>query len=146
MGLIPGFSQGSINNRVDRFVLSIEKRIISTLAMVGEACVNAAREKTPEAGSFHDQTGNLRSSIGYVVARDGNILVGKFEGKTAEGRAQGQKIADEVLRENPKGFILIVVAGMEYAAAVEAKGKDVITGSVPAAKALLKKKIKEYGL
>ena len=146
MGLIPGFSQSSVNNRVDRFVLSIEQRIIYTLAEVGEAFVNAAREKTPAEGSFNDQTGDLRSSIGWVIARDGNILTAKFEGKTAEGRAQGQKTADEVLRQYSKGFVLVVVAGMNYAAAVESKGKDVITGSIPAAKALLKKKIKEYKL
>ena len=141
MGLIPSFSQGSINNRIDRFVLSIEQRIISTLAMVGESFANDAKNH----GSYTDHTGNLRSSVGYIVARDGSILVGKFEG-TSEGKAQAQKIADEVLRQNPKGFVLIGVAGMSYAAAVEAKGYDVITGSVPAAKVLLKKKIKEYGL
>jgi len=146
MGLIPGFSQENVNRKVDRFVVSIEQRIVWTLAMVGEAFVNAAREKTPAEGSFTDQTGDLRSSIGWVVARDGNILTAKFEGKTAEGRAQGHKIADEVLRQYSKGFILIVVAGMEYAAAVESKGKDVITGSIPAAKELLKRKIKEWRL
>ena len=141
MGLIPEFSQGGINNRIDRFVLSIEQRIISTLAMVGESFANDAKK----FGSYTDHTGNLRSSVGYIVARDGSILVGKFEG-TSEGKAQGQKIAEDVLRENPKGFVLIGIAGMEYAAAVESKGKDVITGSVPAAKDLLRKKIKEYGL
>ena len=146
MGLIPGFSQGNVNRKVDRFVLNIEQRIIWTLAMVGEQFVNDARNKTPAEGSFTDQTGDLRSSIGWVVARDGNILTAKFEGKTAEGRAQGHKIADEVLRQYSKGFILIVVAGMEYAAAVESKGKDVITGSIPAAKELLKRKIKEWRL
>ena len=146
MPLIQGFSQGNVNRKVDRFVVSIEQRIVWGLAEVGEAFVNAAREKTPAEGSFNDQTGNLRSSIGYVVARDGNILIGKFEGKTAEGKAQGQKTADEVIRQYSKGFVLVVVAGMEYAAAVESKGKDVITGSIPAAKALLKRKIKEYKL
>ena len=146
MGLIPGFSQSGINKQIDRFVLSIEQRIIYTLAMVGESFVNDARNKTPAEGSFIDQTGDLRSSIGYVVAKNGDILTAKFEGKTAEGKAQGQKIADEVLRKNPVGIILVVVAGMEYACAVESKGKDVITGSIPAAKALLKKKIKEYRL
>ena len=141
MGLIPEFSQGGINNRIDRFVLSIEQRIIRTLAMVGESFANDAKN----FGSYTDHTGNLRSSVGYIVARDGSILIGKFEG-TAEGKSQGQKVAEDVLRENPKGFVLIGVAGMEYAAAVESKGKDVITGSVPAAKALLKSKIREYGL
>ena len=141
MGLIPEFSQGSVNNRIDRFVLSIEKRIILTLAMVGESFVNDARNTK----TYHDQTGNLRSSIGYIIARDGIIIQENTQG-TSEGQAQARNIATEVLRQNPKGFVLVGVAGMSYAAAVEAKGYDVITGSVPAAKALLKSKIKEYGL
>jgi len=141
MPLIPEFSPGDIDRRIDRFAVSIEQRIIWTLAMVGENFVNEARSTR----TYQDQTGNLRSSIGYIIARDGNIIQENIEGK-AEGRSQAKKIAEEVLRENRKGFILIVVAGMEYAAAVESKGYDVITGSVPAAKALLKSKIKEYSL
>ena len=141
MPLIPEFSPGDIDRRIDRFAVSIEQRIIWTLAMVGENFVNEARSTR----TYQDQTGNLRSSIGYIIARDGNIIQENIEGK-AEGRPQAKKIAEEVLRENRKGFILIVVAGMEYAAAVESKGYDVITGSVPAAKALLKSKIKEYSL
>ncbi|MBA7580505.1 hypothetical protein ES695_01705 [Candidatus Atribacteria bacterium 1244-E10-H5-B2] len=141
MPLIPGFRQGNVDRRIDRFAVNIEQRIIWALAMVGERFVNAARTKR----TYKDQTGNLRSSIGYIIARDGNIIQENIEGK-AEGRSQAKKIANEVLRENKKGFVLIVVAGMEYAAAVESKGYDVITGSVPAAKALLKSKIKEYRL
>ena len=141
MGLIPGFSQGDINRRITNWVVSIEQRIIWTLAMVGEAFVNNARNTK----TYQDQTGNLRSSIGYIIAKDGVIIQENVEGK-AEGKAHAKEVAREVLRENPKGFILIVVAGMEYAAAIESKGYDVITGSIPAAKALLKKKIKEYRL
>ena len=141
MPLIPGFRQGDIDGRINRFTVSIEQRIIWTLAMVGENFVNDART----IRTYKDQTGNLRSSIGYIIARDGNIIQENIEGK-AEGRARAKEIANEILRENNKGFVLIVVAGMEYAAAVESKGYDVITGSVPAAKALLKSKIKEYSL
>jgi len=141
MGLIPAFSQGDINRKVDRFVVNIEQRIIWTLGMVGEQFVNDARNTQ----TYKDQTGNLRSSIGYIIARDGAIIQENVEGK-AEGRAQAKKIASEVLRDNKKGFVLIGVAGMNYAAAVESKGYDVITGSIPAAKALLKAKIKEYRL
>jgi len=141
MPLIPGFREGDIDRRVDKFTVSIGQRIVWTLAMIGEKFVNDARNTR----TYKDQTGNLRSSIGYIIARDGNIIQENIEGK-AEGRTQAKKIANEVLRENKKGFVLIVVAGMEYAAAVESKGYDVITGSVPAAKALLKSKIKEYSL
>ena len=141
MGLIPGFTQGDINRRINRWVVSIEQRTIWALAQVGEKFVNDARN----IKTYQDQTGNLRSSIGYIIAKDGVIIQENVEGK-AEGRAHAKEVAREVLRENSKGFILIVVAGMEYACAVESKGYDVITGSIPAAKALLKKKIKEYGL
>ena len=141
MGLIPGFSQANINKRISNWVVSIEQRIIWTLAMVGEQFVNDARN----IQTYQDQTGNLRSSIGYIIARDGMIIQENVEGKP-EGLAKAKGVAREVLRENSKGFILIVVAGMEYAAAVESKGYDVITGSIPAAKALLKAKIKEYRL
>ena len=141
MPLIPAFSQGSINRKVDRFVVNIEQRIIWALAMAGESFVNDARNTQ----TYQDQTGNLRSSIGYIIARDGIIIQENVEGKP-EGKAKAREVAREVLRENTKGFILIVVDGMEYAAAVESKGYDVITGSIPAAKALLKKKIKEYRL
>ena len=141
MPLIPAFSQGSINRKVDRFVVNIEQRIIWALAMAGESFVNDARNTQ----TYQDQTGNLRSSIGYIIARDGIIIQENVEGKP-EGKAKAREVAREVLRDNSKGFILIVVAGMEYAAAVESKGYDVITGSIPAAKALLKKKIKEYRL
>ena len=141
MGLIPGFSQGGINRKVDRFVLSIEQRIIWTLAMVGEQFVNDARNTQ----TYQDQTGNLRSSIGYIIAKDGIIIQENIEGK-AEGKAYAKEVANEVLRENTSGFVLIGVAGMSYAAAVESKGYSVITSSIPAAKALLKAKIKEYGL
>jgi glutamine synthetase type III len=141
MPLIPGFRQGDIDGRINRFTVSIEQRIIWTLAMVGEKFVNDART----IRTYKDQTGNLRSSIGYIIARDGNIIQENIEGKS-EGRAQAKETANEVLRENSKGFLLIVFAGMEYAAAVESKGYDVITGSVPATKALLKSKIKEYSL
>ena len=141
MPLIPGFSQANINRRIDKWVVNIEQRIIWTLAQVGESFVNDARNTK----TYQDQTGNLRSSIGYIVAKDGAIIQENVQGK-AEGVAQARNIAREVLRDNSKGFILIVVAGMEYACAVESKGYDVITGSIPAAKALLKKKIKEYRL
>lgn len=141
MPLIPGFSQGDVDRRIDRFKVNIEQRIIYTLAMVGEQFVNDARSTR----TYRDQTGNLRSSIGYIIARDGNILKENVEGKS-EGRTQAKKIAEEVLKESKTGFVLICVAGMEYAVAVESKGYDVITGSIPVAKALLKSKIKEYRL
>jgi hypothetical protein len=41
------------------------------------------------------------------------------------------------------GYVLIICTGMKYAAAVESKGKDVITGSSLIAKAELNKMLKD---
>jgi len=141
MPLIPDFSQDDVDGRIDNFVLSKEQKIIWTLGMVGEQFVNDARN----IRTYRDRTGNLRSSIGYIIAQDGKIIRENIEGDS-EGTAHARQVVEEVLRENQKGLVLIGVAGMEYAVAVESKGYDVITGSIPAAKALLKARMAEYKL
>jgi len=45
------------------------------------------------------------------------------------GRFNAMNVLDDIAAQYPTGMILVVVAGMEYAAAVESKGYDVITGS-----------------
>jgi len=109
--------------------------------MVGEQFVNNARNLR----TYEDQTGDLRSSLGYIIAKDGQAVQENMQGNP-NGQAHAKQVAEEVLKESKKGFVLIVVAGMEYAAAVESKGYDVITGSIPAAKALLQAKMTEYKL
>ena len=41
--------------------------LVKQLSFIGEECIRIARE----SGSYNDITGNLRSSIGYVVLVDG---------------------------------------------------------------------------
>lgn len=96
--------------------------------------------QTGEGESFSDWTGNLRSSIGYVIYKDGEPIDEKFPGEYETGRNKGKEVAESV--EVPKkGFVLVVVAGMDYALAVEAKNYDVITGSSYAAEKNLKQAI-----
>lgn len=107
-----------------------EKAIIQTFQFAGEQFVRDARL----AGDYNDITGNLRSSIGYVILKDGNQLFDNF-GQAGNGSDQatgvqiGIQVAEEVASFYPKGIALICVAGMKYAAAVEAKGREVITGT-----------------
>ncbi len=85
---------------------------------------------TPERG-FHDQTGNLRSSIGYVVVKDGkpvNVSFGAVKGGHA-GVNEGQRLALQVGSRQTDGYALVVVAGMNYAVHVESKGRDVLTSA-----------------
>ena len=46
---------------------------IRALAYLGEKCVIEARDRSPEE-SWFDQTGNLRSSVGYVISHNGKIV------------------------------------------------------------------------
>jgi hypothetical protein len=102
-----------------------ERAIVNTLAYVGEQCVNTARI----GGSYRDQTGNLRSSVGYVIVKDGSVIhTSSFEVERqgGQGSTEGKQFAERKARQYGKGIVLIVVAGMNYAAYVSATGRDVL--------------------
>ena len=96
-------------------------------------CLYSCRQEV-KSGSYKDQTGNLRSSIGYIIAKDGEVVTENFkEGdkgtdKTT-GKYKGRRLAEEVSLSYTGGYVLVGVAGMEYAAAVEAKGYEVVSGA-----------------
>jgi len=147
-------------DRVNR----IEAAALSRLQFVGEQFVTNARNN----GAYQDRTGNLRSSVGYIILKDGEQIRSNFKSfpakdGTAEGAGQGvvkgeeaaAAIAEELKARFPRGLVLIGVAGMDYAAAVESgnrranyeggtytaggHGYDVITSSALIAKdALIK--------
>ena len=86
--------------------------LVKQLSFIGEECIRIARE----SGSYNDITGNLRSSIGYVVLVDGKPVV------TGASKQYN------------------VCAGMKYAAYVEAvHHKDVLTSAELKAESLAKK-------
>jgi hypothetical protein len=130
MGIVPKFSKADVEKRFNNFLRVIEKRQIERLQYLGEMCVSHARSIPKDVG-FEDQTGNLRSSIGYVVFKNGvavkdnyvNVLGG------SEGVKAGKELAREKGAKYKDGFVLIVTAGMEYAVHVEAKGRDVLTSA-----------------
>lgn len=126
------FSMSAIGAKIDGFVFNREERMISALHYIGVDFVNNARV----AAEFTDQTGNLRSSIGYAILLDGKVIDEDFEGEI-EGIAASKTVVKELAHEYNTGLVLIGLAGMEYAAAVESKGYDVITGSTPIAEDLL---------
>lgn len=132
MGIKPQFTRDYIRKRIDAYLKEIENVQIEALADLGEKCATHARELPPEIG-FHDRTGALRSSIGYSVFKDGVAVRSWFEQVDgtnndggsltggAEGVQKGKSLAEEIGKET-KGIVLVVVAGMEYAAALEAGG------------------------
>ena len=111
--------------------------VFKFLAKLGLECVNRIRNRSKEE-SWNDQTGNLRSSIGYLVTRDGQILTqGGFEptdapkGNGAQGQKDGENYATGLVGALSRSrMVLIVVAGMEYAVYVEARdNKDVLAST-----------------
>jgi hypothetical protein len=130
MGITPNFTRGDVQKRFDAFLDQIVKQQIKRLQMLGEMCVNHARSIPKEQG-FQDQTGNLRSSIGYMVFVDGVAVHSMFEQRKegAQGVKAGEALAQRVGERNPLGVCLVVTAGMNYALYVESKGRDVITSA-----------------
>ena len=111
-----------INDSIKAFQNNLEKAIIVQLQMLGEELAKYAKDQH----NYQDQTGNLTNSIGYAVVRQGKILTYGGENQPGEGAAEGLKVAQQMAATLPNSFSLIIVAGMNYAAYVEAKGYNVI--------------------
>ena len=101
-------------------------------AKMAEDAVTAARE----FGIYQNQTGNLRSSIGAAVVRDGRIInQPNFEqyagdiGDGSDGLKSGQNYLNDVVKSigtAPGTTSIVVTAGMDYAGYVEDRGLDVL--------------------
>ncbi|WP_313386902.1 hypothetical protein [Chishuiella sp.] len=125
MGLKANFSNNDLNNFHKKIEQDILNKSIEAYKYLGELIVSHAKNNV----GFKDQTGNLKSSIGYVLFVNGQVYKESYEGKQ-EGMKAGKDIARELvssLRKMP--IVLVITAGMNYAYQVETKGYNVITGS-----------------
>ena len=136
--------EGAISEFIGQQVERVTSALIYNLCAVGEQVLNQARS----TNSYKDQTGNLRSSIGYVVAVDGEVVQSSsFEvvKDGAGGSRDGKSYALALVKQFPKGIVLIVVAGMNYASYVSAKGYDVLDSSEVLAERLVPEILKQLG-
>lgn len=105
---------------------------IRALSLLGEMCVIEAKDR-PQESSWYDQSGNLRSSIGYVIVRNGKIVAySEFTQvkQGSDGVKEGKELAKELAKKYTSGYALIVVAGMNYAELVEAmESKNVLASA-----------------
>lgn len=130
-GLTPLFTKADINRWVKIFTDKAEEKMYILLQAAGEMFVKYARE----SGKYIDHTGNLRSSIGYVIVRNGSVAYSDFQKQNvgtegAEGVEKAKRLARELAATHNDGLVLIGLAGMEYAVYVEAiDSKDVITAA-----------------
>ena len=122
--------------------------IVSALTEVGLLCITEARNTR----SYQDDTGNLRSSIGFAIVVDGKIVASLFadqiddgKAKTPEGIAQSKQTVRKVAATKTSGIYLIVAAGMNYAIYVEGRGYNVLTSAELLAERVIPQKLEELG-
>lgn len=125
MGLKANFSLQDIRKDFALVTAQFDAAVIITLSYLGEMGVIQARS----LNTYQDQTGNLRSSVGYLILRNGLVVKSAFTGGKAQGRSEGNAVARQLAAQFPTGYALIVVAGMNYAATVESRGLDVLTSA-----------------
>lgn len=143
-----GIKQKTPASEIDKYIEEQVERIVNALVYnlkyIGERCLNAARDTK----SYKDRTGNLRSSLGYIIVLDGKIIYqSDFEVvlKGHDGAKSGIQYAKEVARQFPEGIVLIVVAGMQYASCVSATGRDVLDSAELLADKLVPQILKQLG-
>lgn len=114
-----------------------EKRqqIISYLNMRLMQLAEEAVTYSKENKGYQDRTANLKNSISFALYLDGQLVnsaVGKIpKAEEAVGGQEGVSAAlDEYAQKEgvvaPKGYSLVIVAGMNYGKYVEDKGYNVL--------------------
>lgn len=131
MGVTANFTMDDVRARFDAFLAEIQRKQIARLKELGEMCLIEARTNK----GYMMQTGALLSSTGYQVFVDGVAVHSQFDAASgaqsdaaAKGIKTGQELAEKIGKETT-GICLVVVAGMNYATYVEAKGKNVLTSA-----------------
>jgi hypothetical protein len=137
MGIEVHMDMREIRAMLEREAQKHIQRTIALLQYVGETVVNQIR--TGQISNWIDRTGNLRSSIGYVITLDGQpIETGGFKivagperiekgaGLVLNGASEGEEYARQLAMIYSKGIALIVVAGMEYASYVEKRDNKTV--------------------
>lgn len=109
--------------------MEIERETLELLIEAIETSIERVRKKQLNQ-PYEDHTGNLLSSTGFIIYKDGKVVHKNFKespvgtDKTT-GLEEGLKAALSELREST-GWGVVMVAGMEYASWVESKNYTVI--------------------
>lgn len=133
MGFESNFNMNDIIKNHEAFMNNVIENTRKALSRTMKELVILAKSK----GNYTDRTNKLRSSIGYVMYHNGEMIDSYFEasGKGSEGDGKdgiekGLEFAKSVAEDiDVNGFVCVFVAGERYARYVENKGFDVIAGA-----------------
>ena len=119
--------QQKLNEKREQLIKFLNVRLMQ---LAEEAVIYSKDNK-----GYQDRTANLKNSISFALYLDGEIVVSKIGAiPKAEEVVGGQDAVGEALQNYaqqdgviaPKGYSLIIVAGMNYGKYVEDKGYNVL--------------------
>lgn len=132
MGIKMTTKLDEVHDKLMKEAERVERLIIRALSSLGAQCVTRVRDRGGEK-SWYDQSGNLRSSVGYVIAHNGSIVQYSDFNQVkqgSEGVKVGKDLAEEIVKRYLNDYVLVIVAGMNYAEKVEAMdNKDVLAST-----------------
>ena len=119
--------QQKLNEKREQLIKALNVRLMQ----LAEEAVTYSKDNK----GYQDRTANLKNSISFALYLDGEIVVSKIGAiPKAEEVVGGQDSVGEALQNYaqqdgvvaPKGYSLIIVAGMNYGKYVEDKGYNVL--------------------
>lgn len=126
----------------------IDAETLKHLIKVLSVGVEKVRKKM-ETKPYEDHTGNLNSSTGFIIYRDGKVVHRDFRESAkgtdkATGLKEGISLALAELRES-SGWGVVLMSGMDYASWVQGRGYDVLLSASTNLDSILKDAFNEIG-
>lgn len=132
MAVNPKFPPSIIEDYLTQICDIVQFEIVRSLSWIGEQALTRIRDRSGK-DSWYDQTGNLRSSIGYAIFDHGTKVIESAFNTVLNGAAgplKGKALINSLASSYAETYALVVVAGMDYASIVEAmENKDVLASA-----------------
>lgn len=112
----------AVRSKMDAFRARFEKALLLVLNELGAELAKTARDMH----TYTDRTGNLTNSIWYAVMKGSRVVSMGGEREDGEGAEKAKEVILKIAGTATSKYTLAVVAGMEYASYVEARGYNVL--------------------
>lgn len=127
---------------------AIEAEVVKHLSAVLHRAIELVRTKMLDK-AYEDHTGNLNSSTGFIIYKDGRVVHQDFRlsDKGTDRQTGLQTGLNEALSElrETSGWGVVMVSGMEYASWVQSRGYEVVLGAAKNLDAALREAFNELG-
>src|SRR5678815_808718 len=95
----------AIDKKIAKEINRAENEILKKLSFIGENAVNDARGN----GDYLDDTGNLRSSVGYTILKNGETVrtssFDRVKKEATKAKKESTKLLDELRSKFNTGFV-----------------------------------------